>query len=166
MTWREKPPNVSRAITITGSRTASSDPARGLTKLFVDYLRPFAEPEVEFFLGAAVGIDTAALRWLSEHTAAALTVVAPCTVADQPALAADSILRLQQSRRLSRVVELNATAPGTNAYLARNRWMVDRSDFVIGFPRGNDPSSGTHFTLDYAASQGKPRLIVPLPARS
>lgn len=40
--------------------------------------------------------------------------------------------------------------------------MVDRSEFVIGFPFGDNPVSGTWYTLNYAAEHGKPRLVVPL----
>ena len=40
--------------------------------------------------------------------------------------------------------------------------MVDRSGFVIGFPKGTDPHSGTWYTVNYAAAQGKPRLVVPV----
>lgn len=40
--------------------------------------------------------------------------------------------------------------------------MVDRSALVIGFPRTDSSSEGTWYTLEYAASKGTPRLIVPL----
>ncbi|TDN76200.1 hypothetical protein C8E95_5393 [Pseudonocardia autotrophica] len=60
------------------------------------------------------------------------------------------------------VVELGARRPGTDAFHARNRWMVDRSDFVIGFPRGDDPQSGTRYTLGHAARLGLPHLVLPV----
>ncbi|OSY38944.1 MULTISPECIES: hypothetical protein [Pseudonocardia] len=40
--------------------------------------------------------------------------------------------------------------------------MVDRSDFVIGFPRGDDPQSGTRYTLGHAARLGLPHLVLPV----
>ncbi len=40
--------------------------------------------------------------------------------------------------------------------------MVDRGQLVIAFPRGEDQTSGTWYTVNYAAEQGKPRLIVPV----
>jgi hypothetical protein len=40
--------------------------------------------------------------------------------------------------------------------------MVDRSDLVIGFTRGAEPTSGTWYTVNYGAEQGKPRLVVPI----
>ncbi|GEC08540.1 hypothetical protein SSP24_61950 [Streptomyces spinoverrucosus] len=60
------------------------------------------------------------------------------------------------------LLELGAAELETPAYHAPNRWMVDRSSMTIGFPRGDDPSSGTWQTLNYTADQGKPRLIVPV----
>jgi hypothetical protein len=130
--------------------------------LFGNYLRPFADSDAHFYLGGAAGIDTVALGWLAEHTQASLTVVVPCTVADQPAAASDAIRRWKLKGRLAAVVELRADKLGTSAYHARNRWMVDRSGFVIGFPRGTEPTSGTWYTVNYAAEQGKPRLVVPV----
>jgi len=154
--------DVPRTVTITGTRTTGEVSDAELAELFDAYLRPFATDEVRFYIGGAAGIDTATLGWLAEHTSARLTVVVPCTVADQPTTAAEAIARWKHQGRLDEVVELRAPELGTAAYHARNRWMVDRSEFVIGFPRGTDPASGTWYTLTYAADQGKPRLVVPL----
>jgi predicted Rossmann fold nucleotide-binding protein DprA/Smf involved in DNA uptake len=149
-------------VTITGTRSVDEDARGRLGGLFNKYLQPFADPDARFYLGGAAGIDTAALDWLAQHTEAALTVVVPCTVADQPASAADTIRRWSLGGRLAEVVELGADTLGTSAYHARNRWMVDRSGLVIGFPHGTVPTSGTWYTIHYAAEQGKPRLVVPL----
>ncbi|SDU62841.1 DNA recombination-mediator protein A [Amycolatopsis marina] len=151
-----------RHVTITGTRSITAQAETQLTGLFDDYLRPFADPNATFYLGGAAGIDTSALDWLAEHTQAALTVVVPCTVADQPAVAGEAIHRWQRGGRLAGVVELRAEKLGSSAYHARNRWMVDRSGFVIGFPQGSDSTSGTWYTVNYAADQGKPRLVVPV----
>jgi predicted Rossmann fold nucleotide-binding protein DprA/Smf involved in DNA uptake len=153
---------VARSVTITGTRSVDEDTALLLAGLFADYLRPFADADAAFYLGGAVGIDSAALDWLAEHTQAGLTVVVPCTVADQPAAAAETIARWNNRGRLGAVVELDAQRLGTEAYHARNRWMVDRSGLVIGFPRAGEPTSGTWYTVNYGADQGKPTLIVPL----
>jgi hypothetical protein len=149
-------------VTITGTRSIATESEARLLSLFDDYLRPFADPNAHFYLGGAAGIDTAALDWLAEHTQAGLTVVVPCTVADQPTVAGEAIRRWQRRGRLAEVVELRADELGTSAYHARNRWMVDRSGFVIGFPQGTEPTSGTWYTVNYAAEQSKPRLVVPL----
>lgn len=119
-------------------------------------------PAPNFYLGGAAGIDTEALNWLAVHSRADLSVVVPCTVAAQPSRAAEAITRWDQRGRLASIVELGAPELGTPSYHARNRWMVDRSGFVIGFLRGKEPTSGTWYTLNYAAEQGKPRLVVPL----
>lgn len=160
MTFDEEQAGVTRHVTITGTRSVPAE--LQLPELFDGYLRPFAGPDAHFYLGGAVGIDTAALDWLAENSRASLTVVVPCTVADQPAAAVASIRRQRDTGRLAEVVELGADRLGTAVYYARNRWMVDRSNFVIGFPRGAEPTSGTWYTVNYAAEQGKPRLIAPV----
>ncbi len=150
------------AVTITGSRhTEHREPAEyGL--LFDAYLRPFAGEGSHIYVGGALGIDTLALGWLAEHTPAALTVVVPCTLADQPDQARQTVLRATHHAQRVSLVELGARQLGAEAYHTRNRWMVDRSDLVIGFPRGDDPRSGTWYTIHYGAHQDRPRLIVPI----
>lgn len=162
MTFAEAQASVVRHVTITGTRSVPAESETQLPVLFEDYLRPFARPDAHFYLGGAAGIDTAALDWLADRTQASLTVAVPCTVSDQPAAAAASIHRWQDAGRVVEVVELGADRLGTAAYHARNRWMVDRSGFVIGFPRGTEPTSGTWYTVNYAAEQGKPRLVIPI----
>jgi len=162
MTSQKEWASVARSVTITGTRSIDEETESRLHGLFDDYLQPFADPDAHFYLGGAAGLDTAALDWLAEQTQAVVTVVVPCTVANQPATAADAIVRWNLRERLAEVVELQADRLGTSAYHARNRWMVDRSGFVIGFPRGTEPASGTWYTVNYAADQGKPRLVVPV----
>lgn len=151
---------MARHVTITGSRSIPAE--CDLPGLFDSYLRPFADQEAHFYLGGAAGIDTTALDWLATNSPASLTVVVPCTVADQPAAAVASLRRWHDAGRLDRVVELGADRLGAEAYHARNRWMVDRSGFVIGFPQGAKSTSGTWYTVNYAAEQGKPRLVIPM----
>ncbi|MFD2422409.1 hypothetical protein [Amycolatopsis pigmentata] len=162
MTLTEEKGSVARYVTITGTRSIPAEAEAELPGLFDAYLQPFATPDAHFYLGGAIGIDTTALDWLADRSQASLTVVVPCTVTDQPAGAVASIRRWEQAGRLARVVELRADRLGTDAYHARNRWMVDRSGFVIGFPRGTDQTRGTWYTVNYAADQGKPRLVVPV----
>lgn len=162
MTSEMKRLSVARTVTITGTRSITTGAEALLPGLFEDYLRPFAGPDSTFHLGGAAGVDTAALDWLAEHSRAALIVVVPCTVGDQPAAAGEAIVRWQRAGRLADVVELRAERLDPSAYHARNRWMVDRSGFVIGFPTGANQTSGTWYTVNYAAEQGKPRLVVPI----
>jgi predicted Rossmann fold nucleotide-binding protein DprA/Smf involved in DNA uptake len=152
---------VTRTVAITGPRSISAESTRRVPALFDDYLRPFASRDSHFYLGGAIGIDTIALGWLAEHTEARLTVVVPCGVDDQPAAAAEAIRSWQRQGRTD-VMELAAEKLEASAYHARNRWMVDCSGLVIAFPARTQPSSGTWYTVNYAAEQGKPRLVVPI----
>lgn len=153
---------MERSVAITGTRSIGDAPDDKLAEVFAAYLGPFADPSAHFHVGGASGVDTAALQWLAEHSASALTVVVPCRTVDQPAGPAAVIDRLRGAGRLD-VVEMGATLLGKAAYHARNRWMVDHAGLVIGFPRGDESvGGGTWYTLDYAARQGKARLVVPL----
>ena len=153
---------VPHAVTITGSRRTEHRAPADYDLLFDGYLRPFASEGSHFYIGGALGIDTLALDWLAEHTLVGLTVVVPCTLADQPEQARRTVLSaVRRAERVS-LIELAAPKLGTEAYHVRNRWMVDRSDLVIGFPRDDNPSSGTWYTIHYGAEQGRPRLIVPI----
>jgi predicted Rossmann fold nucleotide-binding protein DprA/Smf involved in DNA uptake len=145
-------------VAITGTRSLLG---RSPDAMFAAYLDPFATPGAHFHVGGATGIDTAALDRLAERSESSITVVVPCTVADQPSEAAEAITRWSARGRLVDVVELGAPRLKTPAYYARNRWMVDRSEFVIGFPFSGEPTGGAWQTLNYAAEQGKPRLIAP-----
>ncbi len=153
---------VPHAVTITGSRSTSHRTQAEYGQLFDAYLQPFVGPGSHVYLGGAVGIDTLALNWLAEHAPAALTIVVPCTLADQPDQAQRSVLDAARRAEHVSLVELGAPHLGEDTYYARNRWMVDRTDLVIGFPHGDDLRSGTWYTIRYGAEQSRPRLIVPI----
>jgi hypothetical protein len=129
--------------------------------MFEEYVSPFAAPGVRFYLGGARGMDSLALLWLAGETETLLSVVVPAGIADQPADARHAVATAQDRGRLDELIELGGEAR-TEGYHARNRWMVDRSTFVIGFPLGDDPTSGTWYTVNYAANQRKPRLVIPV----
>lgn len=154
---------MERSVAITGTRSIGDAPDDELAEAFEAYLRPFSGPRAHFYVGGASGVDTAALQWLAKNSDAALTVVVPCRIVDQPAGSTEVIDRLRGEERLADVVEMGATLLGKAAYHARNRWMVDHSGLVIGFPRGDESvGGGTWYTLNYAAEQGRARLVVPL----
>lgn len=153
---------VTHAVTVTGSRSTHHRKAAEYGRLFGSYLQPFADRDTHVYIGGAPGIDTLALDWLVERSSAALTVVVPCTLADQPDDARAAVLKTSSRAQRISLVELCAVQLDEDAYHARNRWMVDRSDLVIGFPHGDDPRSGTWYTIRYGAEQAKPRLIVPI----
>ncbi|WP_067491987.1 hypothetical protein [Actinomadura hibisca] len=151
-----------RAVTITGTRsTGHRDPAE-YRDVFTEYVGPWALPGVRFYLGGASGIDTLAILWLAEATPVDVTVAVPARLVDQPADAQHAIALARESGRVE-VVELGGEIKSTGFH-ARNRWMVDRSEFVIGFPLAGtaDSTSGTHYTLRYGAEKDKPQLVVPV----
>ena len=133
----------------------------GYRHLFEEYLAPFACDGVRFYLGGAKGIDSLALLWLAGETSVHLTVVVPAWLADQPADARRAIATVTESDRLDELIELGGPL-AARGYYARNRWMVDRSEMVIGFPRVGVTASGSYYTLDYAAKLDKPRMVLPI----
>jgi hypothetical protein len=148
-----------QAVTITGTRSTGHRPLSEYRSLFEEFIGPFALPGVRFYLGGATGIDALALLWLAGETKVTLSVVVPAKLGDQPADARHAISTVQEDERLDELVELSGKTR-TPGFHARNRWMVDRSTFVIGFPHSD--TGGTVYTLGYAAEQGKSRLIVPV----
>ncbi|MGW1866480.1 hypothetical protein ACWCPS_13080 [Streptomyces mauvecolor] len=151
--------SIMRSVAITGTRATGHRSRHDYADLFSAYLGPFAD-DAHFYIGGAKGIDSLALAWLSENTAAHITVVVPGTVDQQPAEARRAIARTRA--HIKDVIELRAAELATPAYHARNRWMVDHASMTIGFPHATEPSTGTWQTLNYTAGQGKPRLIVPV----
>ncbi|GHF81834.1 DNA-processing protein DprA [Streptomyces thermodiastaticus] len=149
------------AAAITGTRQTGHHQIEYFADLFGTYLRPWASPDAQFYIGGARGIDSLSLLWLAGNSRSRIMIVVPGTVAQQPADARQAIERCRD--RITGIVELGAAEVRTPAFHARNRYMVDRAQMVIGFPlAGSERQSGTWQTLNYAASQGKPRLIVPV----
>ncbi len=67
---------------------------------------------------------------------------------DQPPPARDRIRHAQQAG-LAEVVELrDPDFPKAEAYHARNRYIVDRSAFVIGYPLASTKVGGTWYTIE------------------
>ncbi|QRX91168.1 DNA-processing protein DprA [Streptomyces noursei] len=149
------------SIAITGTRSTGHHEITWYTDLFARYLGPFASEDAHFHIGGAKGIDSLSLLWLAGHARSTITIVVPGTVDQQPDEAQEAISRCKD--RIAEVVELRASELRTPAYYARNRYMVDRSEMVIGFPLdGSDSTSGTWQTIEHAATSRKPRLIVPV----
>lgn len=151
------------AITITGTRATQHRQSAEYHEIFAEYIAPFADDRAHFYIGGASGIDSLALLWLTHETTSKVTVAVPGTVSAQPADARHAIATAQEEGGLTELVELRHDRhPSAEAYHFRNRWMVDRSEFVIAFPHGDDRTQGTWYTADYAAEQGKPQLVVPV----
>lgn len=152
---------MSLAAAITGTRQTGHRDLSWYSDLFGRYLAPWATPDAQFYVGGARGIDSLSLLWLAGNSRSRLAVVVPSTVDRQPAEARQAIDRCRD--RIAEIVELGAPELCTPAFHARNRYMVGRAQIVLGFPlAGPEGASGTWQTLNYAAAQGRPRLIVPV----
>lgn len=149
-------------IAITGTRQIEPHTQK-LSALFEQLLTPFAARGCEWMLGGAAGVDTVALQFLA-RTEKHLVVAVPARLEDQPADAGAAVAEARRAGRLARLVELaHPEGVGSAAFTARNRWLVDHSDLVIGFPlHPVDDGSGTWETLRYAAELGKPYLVASL----
>jgi predicted Rossmann fold nucleotide-binding protein DprA/Smf involved in DNA uptake len=150
-------------IAITGTRTPGVDEEE-LADLFRRYLAPFDGSASTWMLGGAGGIDTVALRWLTEHGRGDLVVAVPVTTADQPHEARAAIRRAEATGRLVQLEELRHPAGvGPEAFTVRNRWLVEQSEFVVGFPAtATEDGSGTWETVNHARSLERPVLVVPV----
>ncbi len=118
-------------IAVTGTRSTGHLDLADLRALFGEYLGPLVGQQV--YVGGAVGVDTLAMSWLAEHTAARLVVVVPATLADQPTEARAAVAEVRAAGRLGELVELRHPQwqrHRTPGYQARNRWMVDRAEMV------------------------------------
>lgn len=150
-----------QTVTITGTRSTGHRALTEYQEMFEEYVRPFASPGVRFHLGGASGIDSLCLLWLAAKTETEIVVAVPAMFADQPADARHAIATVSEAGRLVELAELGGEAR-TSGYHARNRWMVDRSELTIGFPRRGVQGGGTWYTLDYTAKQDKPRMVMPI----
>ena len=153
------------SIAVTGTRAVPDAAPNTVQASLADHLRPFCAQETTWLLGGAAGIDTLALAWLADRSDRGRIVVAvPVTVAAQPAAAAAAINAAEQAGRLDDLVELNhPEGLGAAAYTARNRWLVDRADVVVGFPlTPTHDSSGTWETLRYARASRRPIVVAAL----
>lgn len=152
-------------IAVTGTRAVPDTAPASVSATLADHLRPFCAPDTTWLLGGAAGIDTVALAWLAEEPARGRIVVAvPVTAAAQPAAAAAAIERANHAGRIDKLVELNhPEGLGAAAYTARNRWLVEEADLVVGFPlTPADDGSGTWETLRYAHARRRPVVVAAL----
>lgn len=152
------------SIAVTGSRELGPRIEEDLVGAFNAFLLPFARLGARWVLGGAAGIDTMVLHWLTEldHPGSGMVVV-PVTVADQPREAQLSIQAARDHGRQIKVIELcHPFGVGPAAWTARNMFMVDQSQLVIGFPATDLPDqSGTWETLEYARRRQRALLTVP-----
>jgi hypothetical protein len=139
------------SIAVTGTRAVPDATPKAVQAALADHLGPFCAPDTTWLLGGAAGIDTLALAWLADQTA-------------RPAAAAAAIRAAEEAGRLDELVELNhPEGLGAAAYTARNRWLVDRADVVVGFPlTPTDDGSGTWETLRYARAGRRPIVVAAL----
>jgi predicted Rossmann fold nucleotide-binding protein DprA/Smf involved in DNA uptake len=149
-------------VAVTGSRDTDRRGPETIANQFAAFLGPFVGSGARFVLGGAAGIDTLALAWLAGAGARCIVAV-PVAVADQPVSAQEAIQAAIEAAAIERVVELaHPDGIGLPGWDARNRWLVDHSAAVVGFPASVEPdASGTWDTLRYAARRGRATLVIP-----
>jgi hypothetical protein len=152
------------SVAVTGSRELGLRNGEDVIGAFDAFLLPFARLGARWVLGGAAGIDTMVLDWLTglDHPGSGMVVV-PVTVADQPREAQLAIQQARDRGRRIEVVELcHPAGVGPAAWTARNMFMVDQSQIVIGFPATDVPDqSGTRETPRYARRRQRALLTVP-----
>jgi hypothetical protein len=154
-----------QGVTITGTRDTNGIRKMALRTLFFSVAKPFDSSLTTWYVGGAKGIDTEFLEWVVDNTMGRVHIVVPDIVKTQPLAARIVIEKALESDHLTAKVSLTELAGGQNAnsYHARNRYMVDRSQAIIGFPHATQPSRGTYYTLRYAEqSRNLPRFIWPV----
>lgn len=112
----------------------------------------------ELRFGGATGADTFALDAACDASVRRV-VYLPFRLRDQSSEARDVIEDCADE-----VIELGRRRGSRDAYMERNRALVDGADRVVGFWDGR--RGGTSYTLDYAHRRGIPVSIVPVLGRS
>lgn len=152
-------------IAVTGSRELGPRARGDVIGAFDAFLLPFARLGAHWVLGGAAGIDTMVLDWLAGLGIPGnpIMVAVPVTVADQPREAQLAIRKASDRNQRVEVIELrHSSGAGPAAWTARNMFMVERSQLVIGFPATDTPDlSGTWETLAYARRRHRTLLTVP-----
>ena len=141
---------IQQAITITGSRDVTRQAAR---PQFEVHLAAYLDQGRTWLLGSALGVDRWATEWLLD-LAEQCWVVVPFTASDQPRDAGCCF------DRVARLIELNLPR-SKRSYMIRNRYMVDRSEVVVGFWSGKP--GGTRSTLQYAIRERREVHLIPIP---
>ena len=140
--------SLSNAITISGSRNINQNTA----KVYLNrYLSNYLRQQRIWLIGGARGMDHWATDWLLAHKETCWVVV-PFTTVDQP----ESTQSL--FGKVAKVIELKLPK-SKSAYIARNRYMVDRSDLVFGFWTDK---GGTLSAIRYAISVFKEVHAFPI----
>jgi len=156
------PRNI-RAVTVSGTRKTRSINPRDLAIVFRAATYVLDTDDMVWHVGGATGIDTLFLDWMVPRLQGLIHIVVPTKLEDQP----------QDARRAIRnalsglphdvtLTELDSEADSPEKYYARNRFMVDRSQMLLAFPHETELSSGTGYTVNYAATIGLPRTIWPV----
>lgn len=156
-------PRDIKAVTISGTRKTRSINPRDLAIVFRAATYVFDEDDTTWYVGGATGIDTLFLDWMIVRLQGFIHIVIPTKLEDQPRDAQRAIRNaLSQLPRDVMLTELNSKAGSPEKYYVRNRFMVDRSQMLLGFPHETELSSGTGYTINYAATIGVPRMIWPV----
>ncbi len=116
-----------------------------------------------FITGGALGVDT----WAAEEVlrqGGKLCLAQPFE-GFTSRWREEQIQRFEQIRQTADYVHTVSDSASKEAFLERNKWMVDKADVIIAVWDGSP--GGTAYTVDYAKKQGKKVYVVnPTPPRS
>lgn len=122
----------------------------------LEYLLPLLEQGVRYFgVGGALGFDTLAAEKLldlrEQYPQIRVILVLPFRGYQSRWTAAQQARAAQIESRVDKVVYCCDT-PSREAFLARDRHLVDSSAYCIGYCKSS--TGGTAYTLQYAEKQG------------
>jgi len=147
--------------TVTGHRKIRMIHLEAIDRRIFEMVEDLTTSKIYF--GGAEGVDSIALQSASKFREQlsrgdiTLHVVVPGTVSQQPHQAASAIREFADE-----ITELGLPISNPESYKARNRYMVDRSNYVKAFFTGRW-ASGTGHTIRYAEKQNKRLEIEWLP---
>jgi predicted Rossmann fold nucleotide-binding protein DprA/Smf involved in DNA uptake len=151
-------------VTISGTRATHESYEGAYYAAFKVSLLPLAMGGAKFHVGGARGIDHLALGYLMElGKASNVTIVVPGRLEQQPHEVKPRLYQAISEGAL--LIQLQAIDfPSAPAYHARNRWMLNRSEYLAAYPLvGEDRKGGTWTTINEAMRRDMPRTVVPVP---
>lgn len=147
---------------ITGTRDVKTQDFNKFFQMCDIYAHPLFEDIDEVLIGGALGVDLLFTRWVHRtFPQVKVTWAVPDTIKVQPTLVTDYY---DKNKSKIKIFEIKHPAfPASEAYKARNKYLVDSSEMTIGFPKNcATKATGTWQTINYSLFREHPTYIIPL----